>query len=292
MHVSCLTYERVTSKGWRVESRTWPAHAARHLRRPPPAPHEPLPGLYVHPLHPGAQLLAQRCFLGRGEWKDVCIPCLKMSLRTRRLQAQSPRVRSLEDIRLVEDGDMAGRRNQVSTVFSAGSARAGLNALIPIHAQTHAHTYTHIHIDTHAHTHTQELYSNTHICTAPYTCTHTKHTMHTNKQKHQTFVHIHACIHTMQTYNTCMRASSNVKGVVGEGVVLEESRFTISLFLPLVRCLFVSHSLAQACPLFVCVRFRVCVSDFLSVSLSVSSCLFVSACGYTFFLSLLLLLSM
>ena len=56
-----------------------------------------------------------------------------------------------------------------------------------------------------------------------------------------------------------MRASSNVKGVVGEGVVLEESRFTISLFLPLVRCLFVSLSLAQACALFVCVCVRECV---------------------------------
>jgi len=72
------TYERVTSKGWRAESRTWPAHAARHLRRHPPAPHEPLPGLYVHPLHPGARLLAQRCFLERvrvmhlQEWRGVC----------------------------------------------------------------------------------------------------------------------------------------------------------------------------------------------------------------------------
>ena len=149
MHVSCLTYERVTSKGWRVESRTWPTHAARHLCRHPPASHEPLPGLYVHPLHPGARLLAQCCFLGRGVRKDVCTPCLKISRRTRRLQAQSPRVRSLEDTR----GERAGRRTPVSTVFSAGSARAGLNAHIHIHAQTHAHTYTHTHTWIRSHTH-------------------------------------------------------------------------------------------------------------------------------------------
>jgi len=53
--------------------------------------------------------------------KDVCTPCLNMSHRTQRLQAQSPRVRSLGDTRLVQDGDMAGRRNPVSTVFSAGT---------------------------------------------------------------------------------------------------------------------------------------------------------------------------
>ena len=168
----CHTRERVMSTGWRVESRTWPTHAARHLRRKPPVPYQPC----VRPVRT-VEILPHMHL------------CLKTLLRILRLHVQSLMIlpHSVCGRQFCWKGT-SGLKKAGQKSVSAGRLGVGLNAV------THTRTHKHMHLDTHlrkrpqAHTridtHAHKRYVFKHILTY--------YTLHT-------YIHtyVHTYIHTM-----------------------------------------------------------------------------------------------